>query len=294
MTVFATMKISVSTYSFSKLISRGELNQLTAIAKAKELGFDAIEMCNITPHDDSSLEAYAKKLREEADRCEFEISDLVIGADLINGKQGRTVEEEMEHVKRMVRIANILGVKYMRHDAVSSLGCEKSFDALLPTLAKRVTEIAEYAKDFGVKTMVENHGYICQDPDRCEALYNAVESDNFGLLCDMGNFLCADADPAISVSRVAPYTVFVHAKDFHVRSGIADNPGRGFLTTRAGNYIKGTVVGHGDVPVKQCLRALKRAGYGGYVSIEFEGLEDNIFALTVGLDNLRRYIAELQ
>ncbi len=287
------MKISVSSYSFYRLMENGQMTQLDTIRKAKELGFDAIEFSNINPHDDSSLEDYAKKLKEEADRCEFEISDLVVGADLINGRQGRTVPEEIEYTKRMVRIADILGVKFMRHDVLYSLGKEKSFGALLPTLAKRVTEISEYAKGFGIKTMVENHGFICQDPDRCEALYNAVESDNFGLLCDMGNFLCADCDPAVAVSRVAPYTVFVHAKDFHVRSGKLTHPGRGFLTTRGGNYIKGTIIGHGDVPVKQCLKVLKRAGYDGYVSIEFEGLEDNIFALTVGLDNLKRFISEI-
>ena len=288
------MKISVSSYSFERLVQNGQMSQLDTVAKAKELGFDAIEFSNIKPHDGSSLEEYAKKLKEEADRCEFEISDLVIGADLIKGREGRTIEEEIEHVKRMVRIATILGVKFMRHDVLYSLGKEKSFGALLPTLAKRVTEISEYAKGLGIKTMVENHGFIFQDPDRCEALYNAVESDNFGLLCDMGNFLCADCDPAIAVSRVAPYTVFVHAKDFHVKSGKEEYPGKGFLTTRGGNYIKGTIIGHGDVPVKQCLQVLKRAGYDGYVSIEFEGLEDNIFALTVGLDNLKKYISTLR
>ena len=288
------MKIAVSSYSFSRLLGNGQMTQLDTISKAKELGYDAIEFSNITPHDDSTLEEYAAKLRAEADRCEFEISDLVFGADLLNGRQGRTPEEEMEYVKRMVRIANILGVKYMRHDVLSSLGKEKSFTTALPTLAKKVTEIAEYAKTFGIKTMVENHGFIYQDPERCEALYSAVESDNFGLLCDIGNFLCGDHDPAVAVSKVAPFTVFVHAKDFHVKSGKEDNPGRGYFSTRAGNYLKGTVIGHGEVPVKQCLQILKKAGFDGYVSVEFEGLEDTVFALTAGLDNLKRYISELK
>ena len=163
----------------------------------------------------------------------------------------------------------------------------------MPTLAKRVSEISDYAKTKGIKTSVENHGFICQDPDRCERLFNAVKSDNFGLLCDMGNFLCADADPAKAVSTVAPYAVFAHAKDFYVKAGNTDNPGAGYMTTRGGNYIKGTIIGHGDVPVKQCLKILKRAGYDGFVSLEFEGMEENIEALTIGLANLRRFIAEL-
>ena len=288
------MKVCVTSYSFNRLLKSGELNQLTAMQKAKEIGFDAMEFSGILPHDGSERKEYAKMLRDEADKMNFPIVSLVIGADLINGREGRTPEEEIEYVKEMVDIAEILGVKTMRHDVLYSLGKYKSFDALLPTLAKRVSEIAEYAKGKGIKTCVENHGYICQDPDRVERLFNAVESDNFGLLCDMGNFLCADADPVKSVSTVAPYAIFVHAKDFYVKKGNTDFPGEGYFVSRGGNYLKGTIVGHGDVPVKQCLNILKRAGYDGYVSCEFEGMENNYEALKIGLANLRRFISELE
>ena len=288
------MKVCVSSYSFNKMMKRGELNQLTAIAKAKELGFDGIEFAGINPHDGQTKEEYAKLLKAEAEKNELPIISLVFGADLINGTEGRTPEEEVAYVKSMVDIGAYLGVQVIRHDVLYSLGSFKSFDALLPTLAKRVSEIADYAKDKGIKTSVENHGFICQDPDRCERLFNAVESDNFGLLCDMGNFLCADADPAKAVSTVAPYAVFAHAKDFYVKAGNTDDPGAGYMTTRGGNYIKGTIIGHGNVPVKQCLKILKRAGYDGFVSLEFEGMEENIEALTIGLANLRRFISELE
>ena len=288
------MKICVSSYSFNKLMSRGELSQLDTIKKAKELGFDGIEFADLASHEGMTDVDYVKALRAEADKCELPIVSFVFGADLINGTGGRTPEEEVEHVKSRVDLAAIMGVKIIRHDVLYSLGKYKSFDALLPTLAARVNEIAEYAKTKGIKTSVENHGFICQDPDRCERLFNAVESDNFGLLCDMGNFLCADADPAKAVSTVAPYAVFAHAKDFYVRSGNKEAPGAGYFMSRGGNYLKGTIVGHGDVPVKQCLNILKRAGYDGFVSLEFEGMEENIEALRIGLANLRRFISEIE
>ena len=287
------MKVCVSSYSFNRLMVKGEMTQLDTVKKAKELGFDGIEFADIRPDGDMSKEEYAKLLKAEADKNELPIISLVFGADLINGTAGRTPEQEVEYVKGMIDIGAYLGVQIIRHDVLYSFGPFKSFDALLPTLAARVSKISEYAKTKGIKTSVENHGFICQDPDRCERLYNAVESDNFGLLCDMGNFLCVDADPAKAVSTVAPYAVFAHAKDFYVKAGNTDNPGAGYMTTRGGNYIKGTIVGHGDVPVKQCLKILKRAGYDGFVSLEFEGMEENIEALTIGLANLRRFISEL-
>ena len=59
------------------------------------------------------------------------------------------------------------------------------------------------------------------------------------------------------------------------------------------NYLRGTIIGHGDVPVVQCLRALKGAGYDGYLAIEFEGMEDCMMGIQIGLNNLKKYVAEV-
>lgn len=288
------MKICVSSYSFSKLMAKGELNQFSTIAKAKELGFDGIEFAGIAPHDGSTKEEYARKLRAEADRLNFPIPSFVFGADLINGTEGRSPEQEVEYVKSMVDIGQILGVSVIRHDVLYSLGEYADFYSLLSVLADRVRQVTEYAAGKGIRTSVENHGFICQDPDRCVALYKAVAHPNFGLLCDIGNFLCADAEPAASVAMVAPYTIFAHAKDFYVRNGSDTNPGRGFFHSRGGNYLKGTIIGHGNVPVVQCLQILKDAGYDDYLSLEFEGMEDTVEAIQIGLENLRLYVSHLK
>ena len=88
----------------------------------------------------------------------------------------------------------------------------------------------------------------------------------------------------------APYAIHAHAKDFHIKSGNGENPGAGFFQSRGCNYLRGAIIGHGDVPVRQCINALKRAGYDGYLMVEFEGMEDPIKGISVGLDNLRRFI----
>jgi len=41
----------------------------------------------------------------------------------------------------------------------------------------------------------------------------------------------------------------------------------------------------------QCLRVMHRAGYNGVLSIEFEGMEDVLTGIKIGLDNLRRFVA---
>lgn len=290
------MKVSVSSYSFSKLMNQGILNQFSCIEKAKEIGFDGIEFVNIMPHDGSTTEEYAVKLKEECKRIGITITNYTFGADFINGSNGDVIEE-IQRVKEQIDIADILGAYSVRHDA--TIGYSKKekkhqgFQHALPILANACREITEYAAQKGIVTMVENHGTFCQDSDRMEALVNAVDHENFGWLCDMGNFLCVDENPIHAVGKAAPYVKYVHAKDFYVKSGNEPDPGDGFFRSRGGNYLKGTIVGHGNIPVTQCLAILKNAGYDGYVAIEFEGMEDTITALSIGVSNLKRYIASI-
>lgn len=290
------MKFSVSLYSFFSAIRSGELKPLDCIAKAKEMGFDAIEAVDFVMGAESPEEMpdKARELKAEADKYGLPFSSFAVGADLLNGLDGSgDVQKEIARVKSMVDVAAILGAPRMRHDITSGKkGDPKSYAALAPQLAEAVREIAEYAASKGIMTMTENHGFFSQDSERVELLYNTVNHPNFGLLCDIGNFTCADENPATAVARVAPYVKYVHAKDFIIKSYYDNDPGEGAFQTRAGNYLRGTIIGHGNVPVKQCLHILKTAGYDDTIAIEFEGMEPALTAIRIGLANLKKYWAE--
>lgn len=288
------MKTSVSSYSYSAYMKNSGKNQLDLVPLAKEMGFDAIEFTDLCPPEGVSRADFARQIRAEANKVGIEISSYTIGADLLNAE---SLDKEVERLKGQVDIAAILGVKVMRHDATGGYKGDartyKTFEDALPVLAEGCRRVTEYAATKGIQTMVENHGQFAQDSVRVEKLVHAVGHPNFGLLCDIGNFLCADDPSVTAVSRVAAFARHVHVKDFHIKSGSEPNPGKGFFTSRGGTYLRGAILGHGNVPVYQCLRILKQSGYDGYVSIEFEGMEDNLPALEIGLANLKNYISML-
>lgn len=291
------MKLSVSTYSFQAYINSGAMSQLQCIQKAKELGFGGVEIAELYPADPAADRmAYAREIKDLCQQLELPIVNYTIGADFINGSNGN-LDAEIERVKGEVDIAALLGAPGMRHDAGWGFGGDSAkgrvFADALPRMAEGCRRVAEYAALKGVKTMVENHGTFCQDSLRVEALVGQVAHPNFGLLVDMGNFLCVDEAPQEAVGRLASYAFYVHAKDFHKKSGSGIAPGDGFFVTRGGNYLRGAIVGHGEVPVYQCLKVLKANGYDGYVGLEFEGLEDPILAISLGLNNLRRFLTQI-
>lgn len=283
------MKYALSIYSLSREVKKGNLDWFGVMDKAKELGFDGIEFIESAFPDKNPCVDTAEKYKEYADKIGIEIANLTVPADVVYG------EDICEKLCRWVDVAKALGVKTMRHDICGGIKDRtyQGYGDIVPKAAKTIRKVTEYAKQNGIKTMTENHGFFSQDSDRVELLVNTVANDNFGLLLDMGNFLCADENPSTAFGRCAPYAFYVHAKDFIVKSGSDTNPGKSFFVTRGGNYLRGTVVGHGNVPVKACLLALKKVNYDGWISIEFEGLEDPCEAVSLGLENLKRYVSEV-
>lgn len=279
------MKISVNTYSFRQAMQDGRMTQKDCIAKAKEMGFDGVEFSGLIHEDGISDAEYAAEIREEAARVGIEIPAFMFPADFLK-EQSQHPEEEISRVKALIDLAERMGVKTVRHDVSRGDG-HTSFPAALPVLAYACREITEYAEKKGIRTCVENHGYFCQGGERLEQLYHAVDHKNFGLLVDIGNFLCTDDCPPLACARTAPYAIHAHVKDFYIRTASSPDPGRGFFKSSGGNYLRGAIIGHGDVDVLHCLRALRHAGYDGWLGLEFEGMEDCMTGIAAGLENLR-------
>ncbi len=291
------MKVSVSSYSFSSYIRNGKMTQLDTVKKAAELGFEGIEFISMSPNSSPTKEEkldYARRIRAEAEKYGIDIVAYCIGARLYSLTEEEN-EAELKAVFDEIDIAAELGVPIMRHDVTGSVKFgEKtvSFDRQLPVICENARKITEYAMKKGIRTCSENHGFVAQDSDRVERLYNAVAHDNYGILVDVGNFACVDEDSVSAVSRLAPYAIHVHAKDFYKTKFGEENARGGGIATRGCNILHGSVIGEGDIPTKQCIAVLKRAGYDGFVSIEYEGSDDCIEALAKGLKNLKSYIEE--
>ena len=287
------MKISVVSYSFDQYIREGKMTQFDCVSKAKEMGFDAIEFTEISGAPDLEVQKEnARKIKKEADKLGIEISAYLVGTHLYDDDLA-VMEDAVKYLKDQVDIARILGTKIMRHDVCVRLGREgknRSFELMLPYIAENTRKVTEYAEALGIKTCTENHGFIVQDGDRVEKLFNTVNHNNYGILLDTANFLVADVNPVEAVSRLAWDAVHVHVKDMLYRNEASETC---FMTTRGANYIGGVVIGEGDVPVKKCLRILKQAGYNGYLSVEYEGAEDCISGICRSQRNLLNILADI-
>lgn len=282
------MKISVTSYSFGSYIKDDKLGLMGIIDKAAEMGFDGIEFSEGDWTNKLDLEV-AAKIKARCAEKGLSVVSYCVGANFLTSD----LDAEIARVKKEVDFASAMGTANMRHDVGHGIGGRKysiGYDDALPLLARGALEVTKYAEQLGIGTMTENHGYFSQDAARVEKLINTVAHPNFGALVDVGNFMCADEDPTVSVGIMAPYAKHVHAKDFFFKSGMDQNPGEGWFRSRAMNYLRGAIIGQGEAKVYQSIQILKKAGYDGYVTVEFEGMEDNLKGIRIGKDNLTKFI----
>ena len=207
------MKLGVSSYSFSRYLAETKCGYIAICDMAKEMGFDGIEFINLRNEkwgeNDDEFEI-AERIRAHCEKIGLEIIAYTVGANFLSDN----IEGEMASLRRNVDIAEALGAPLLRHDVVYRLRDREgyTYESAIEEIAPLINEISKYAKTKGIRTCTENHGYVFQAPERVKALIDAVDNPNYGWLCDMGNFLCADADPINGVKNSLPYVMHVSTK----------------------------------------------------------------------------------
>ncbi len=129
----------------------------------------------------------------------------------------------------------------------------RGLEGKLRRAAAALGELGAFAGASGLRLGIENHWGISGDAARLASLIAAVASPWVGSCPDLGNFP-RGADVEDGVRLLAPSAVIVHAKSY------------GFGADGSERRI--------DYP--RFLPLLRRAGFAGPVTVEYEGLGDDL------------------
>lgn len=290
------MKIGMSSYSFLPLLANGSLSIDGLFDWLSANGAEHLEIATFSlargadtaTYDLASDEKTLRELEAAVARTGIPISGICLGADMLGENRAAEIAKVERHIDLCVR----LGAKYLRHDIViwgNRLDNVQAIEDAFPILADACREIAEYGAQNGVVTSVENHGFVMVSAERLLRLHHLVDHPNFKLTVDVGNFLCVDDNPYVATKRTLPQASFVHFKDFYIRR---TEPGAGWLTTAGGEFIRGSVLGYGDLDIQALADAVIASGYDGFVSLEYEGGDPTLFGCENGLKNLKRFLGK--
>jgi L-ribulose-5-phosphate 3-epimerase len=290
------MKIGMSSYSFLPLLTDGSLTVDGLFDWLSANDAEHLEIATFSfgksgegaTYDLASDEETLSALEAAVARTGIPISGFCLGADML----GENRAQEIAKVKRYIDLCGRFGVKFLRHDIViwgNRLNDTQAIENAYPILADACREIAEYGASKGVVTSVENHGFVIVSAERLLRLHHLVDHPNFKLTVDVGNFLCVDDNPYVATKHTLPLASVVHFKDFYTRK---TEPGPGWLKTAGGEFIRGSVLGYGDLDIQALADAVVASGYDGFVSLEYEGGDPTLFGCENGLKNLKRFLGK--
>ena len=188
------IKIGFTSYSFSRAVNAGTIDFLKSIELAAEYGAEHIEIAR----DLMETQDWIEPIKETAKANNLDLSSYTIGANFVQ-PDTEALKNEIARVKSQIEIGAKLGVTRMRHDCgwrpIPEAGIEQ-FEKELPLFIDCCGELADYAAKYGITTSIENHGFYVQGSERVKRIVLGVNRANFGTTLDVGNFLCADEDPA--------------------------------------------------------------------------------------------------
>jgi len=262
-------KISLAQWSWHRRL-RGQqepkLDNLDFAKEAHELGINAVEYVNQFFMDKAKDTDYLAEMKKRAK--DHGVKSLLIMCDReghLGDPDATRRKQAVENHYKWVEAAKFLGCHSIRVNAHS----KGTFDEQRNLTADGLRRLSEFAKDYKLNVVVENHGGLSSNPNWLVSVIQQVGLDNCGTLPDFGNFP-DDVDRYEAVQMMMHYAKAVSAKssDFDAQGN----------ETQTDYY--------------RMMNIVLAAGYHGYVGIEYGGRKlgetEGILATKSLLEKIRR------
>ena len=286
------MKVGIDSYCYHRFF--GEVyedqekpsKQMTLedfIKRAHELNVDGVslESCFIPKFDPS----YLSVIKEMLDEYNL---DRVYAWGHPDGLEGGKNEKAYEEMISHIEYAKSIGAKVMRVVGNSLMFRFEPHGPQIEKLSIMFSKAVKIAEKTGIKLADENH--IDYNPEEMLQIIQNVNSPNFGINFDTGNFMRVLADPIEGMKKLAKYTFATHVKDLKPQKG---------QSVSSWHFFSCTPVGDGLVDNQKLAQILKDAGYEGSLAVEIDYLhpdynndEDKAVAQSVAY--LREIVSNLK
>jgi L-ribulose-5-phosphate 3-epimerase len=273
-------RIAVSTYSFWQFRHKHLRDVGQCIDLAAEMGFDGVEILHRQMTDESN--SALQKLKRRAFLSGLDLCGFSTHQTFLSPKK-EVRQKNVDHTVHCIELAYALGIPTMRVNT-GTWGTSKNFDELMknrgvePPLKGYTDEdgfkwvidglgkCLKAAERCGVTMGLENHWGLGRTPEGVLRVVDALDSPWLRVTLDTGNFL---EDPYDKLEKLAPKAALVQAKTYY---------GGGLWYTLKLDYDR-------------IARLLRKHGYRGYISLEFEGKEDPRTGVPKSLAMLRKAFA---
>ena len=238
-------QIGIQEYTFNRWIGSGKLTHMDYPGLAREkLGITHIEYWNRPFGGKHTDKKYVGELvKRTTGEGMKNVLILVDARNQLDARDEAARKRAVDEHKGWIDCAEQLGCDAIRVNCRSGGDRNQNIE----NAAHGVGALCDYAKDSGVKVVIEPHGGNSQDPDWLLAAMKKIDRPNAGLLPDFNNF--GRYDRYDGVTKCLPHAPAVCAKALKF-----DDKGN---ETRTDYY--------------RMLKLIYESDYSGVITIEFEG-----------------------
>jgi len=259
------LKLSLAAYSFrDSLLPKGRkptMDLFDFVELCADLSLDATELTSYYFPADVTPE-YLHRLKQRAFALGLDISGTSVGNNFCVAP-GPARDKEMALVRTWIDRAAELDAPVIRIFA-GTVPKGDNESAAVDRAIEGIKASLPYAIEKGVTLALENHGGITASPEQLLKLVHAVDSPNFGVNLDTGNF--KGEDPYADLAKLAPSAVNVQVKTEISRKGAKEKE---------------------EADLSRVVGLLRDAKYSGYVVLEYEAKEDPAVGVPRAIKKLR-------
>ena len=272
------MKISGYSYPFGGIIKRVEVDHPAVIRFFRDLDIKSIEI-----YDPLVRDADPPTIIDALGEAEMTVSMYDVTYDVVSRdpsiRQART-----EGFHERLRLASQVGatkVLILPGDPTGDIRVEECHE----WLSEAITKSLPVAKELGITLTIANLGFAAKTYGSSDYLLatRRAAGPELKLTYDVGNFLMANEDSIEALNKVFSHTIHVHFKDWE----IVPSEREGAWPGMDGRLYMGKALGEGIVNLPGVVARLRELNYDGYLSIEYEGIEDPWKVTTRGITYLR-------
>ena len=166
---------------------------------------------------------------------------------------GAEREKNLDEARRFIDLAEQVNCPYVRVFP-NNLPKDQDKKPTMELIAKGLLELGDYAKNKNVTVLMETHGDLVKIED-LEWIMRAVKHKHVGLVWDVSNMW--------TITRESPVQAFKQLKKYIRHTHIKD-------ARWVDGKLQYTLLGQGDVPIFEAIDVLRKGGYKGYYSFEWE------------------------
>ena len=262
--VGSKLKISLNSYSFNEPLKKGSITLSTLLDICAINGFDAVDLTGYyfpgypaVPSDD-----FIYALKKKAFHLGVDISGTGVKNDFTNPDENKR-KEDILLIKKWIEVAEKLGAPVIRIFAGTQIPAGFTWEQVMMWMVKDIKECVAYGKQHGVIVGIQNHNDFIKTADQAQKIIEAVNSDWFGLVLDIGSY--RSGDPYKQIEQTVKYAVNWQLKE--------------------NMYVNGVEV---KTDLNKVIAIIKASGYRGYVPIETLGAGDPAIKVPQFLAEVRK------